>query len=382
MSAEVIVVGAGPVGLVTALTLARAGVAVLVLEREPGLGTRSRAATIHAATLDLLHELGVADELVTRGVVVDRLQWRDLAGAVLAEMTMNVLDGSTRYPFRLHAEQTVLTTLLLEALGAHPQAVVRFGTQVDAVADKGTCVEVDSANGSKQALYLVAADGAHSTVRASVGVSLPRSTYPTRALRVFTRSPLDELLPGLAPMTYVRDPVQSCSLLQLPDHWRIVLRTGPDEPVPQYIAGLASNELDIVDVHRYELAGGVLGAFRHGRVLFAGDAAHITSTAGGLNMNAGIHDAVDLGAPLADVLAGRVPADTLDSWSRRRRAVMVEHVVPVSEARVAGVQDGDTTRLPAEIAAIQAIAADREATRAYLAAAAMLDTVPLPVRHT
>lgn len=295
---------------------------------------------------------------------------------------MNVLDGSTRYPFRLHAEQTVLTTLLLEALGAHPQAVVRFGTQVGAVADKGTCVEVDSANGSEQAPYLVAADGAHSTVRASVGVSLPRSAYPTRALRVFTRSPLDELLPGLAPMTYVRDPVQSCSLLQLPDHWRIVLRTGPDEPVPQYIAGLASNELDIVDVHRYELAGGVLGAFRHGRVLFAGDAAHITSTAGGLNMNAGIHDAVDLGATLADVLAGRVPADTLDSWSRRRRAVMVEHVVPVSEARVAGVQDGDTTRLPAEIAAIQAIAADREATRAYLAAAAMLDTVPLPVRHT
>lgn len=80
MSAEVIVVGAGPVGLVTAFTLARAGVAVLVLEREPSLGTRSRAATIHAATLDLLHELGVADELVTRGVVVDRLQWRDLAG--------------------------------------------------------------------------------------------------------------------------------------------------------------------------------------------------------------------------------------------------------------------------------------------------------------
>jgi 3-(3-hydroxy-phenyl)propionate hydroxylase len=210
---------------------------------------------------------------------------------------------------------------------------------------------------------------------------LPLSVYPTHALRIFTRAPLDELLPGLASVTYVRDPIQSCSLLRLPDHWRLIVRLAPDEPVPRCVAGLELSTLDIFDVHRYSLSSGVLDAFRHGRVLFAGDAAHVTSTAGGLNMNAGIHDAVDLGRTLAGVLAGQAAPDALAEWSRRRRAVLVDHVVPASEARVAGVQDGDSARLRAAVAALTAIAADREATRNYLVNAAMLDTAPLPVRE-
>ncbi|WP_062992154.1 FAD-dependent oxidoreductase [Nocardia anaemiae] len=381
MSVDVIVVGAGPVGLVAALTLARAGVSALVLEREPERATRSRAATFHPATLDLLDELAVATDLVARGLLVDRLQWRDLSGVVFAEMTMGVLAGMTGYPFRLHVEQSVLTTLLLGALEAHPEAEVRFGTPVETVTDTGTSVRIRTACGWERARYLIAADGAHSTVRISLGLPLPQFFYPTQALRIFTRSPLDELLPGLAPVTYIRDPGQSCSLLQLPDHWRLILRLPRDGPTPQYVAGLELSELNVIDMHRYSLASGVLGAFHHGRVLFAGDAAHITSTAGGLNMNAGIHDAVDLGRTLADVLAGHASSGALVDWSRRRRTVLVDHVVPTSEARVVGVQDGDSAQLSAAVAALSAIAADPQATRAYLVKAAMLDTVPLPVRH-
>lgn len=381
MSPEVIVAGAGPVGLVAALTLARAGVSVSVLEREPRPTTRSRAATFHPATLELLDEQRVAAALVARGVVVNRLQWRDLSGAVLAEMTMATLSELTRYPFRLHVEQSELVALLLAALEAYSEVDVRFGTAVQTVTDTGVSVRVRAAGGWCRARYLIAADGAHSTVRASLAAALPLSVYPTHALRIFTRAPLDELLPGLASVTYVRDPIQSCSLLRLPDHWRLILRLAPDEPVPRCVAGLELSTLDIFDVHRYSLASGVLDAFRHGRVLFAGDAAHVTSTAGGLNMNAGIHDAVDLGRTLAGVLAGQAAPDALAEWSRRRRAVLVDHVVPASEARVAGVQDGDSARLGAAVAAITAIAADREATRNYLVNAAMLDTAPLPVRE-
>lgn len=378
----VIVAGAGPVGLVAALTLARAGVPVLVLEREPGLGRRSRAATIHPATLDLLGELGVADRLVARGLVVDRVQWRDLAGNVLAEMAMSGLRGLTGHPFRLHAEQSALTPLLLAELAGYPGAEVRFGATVEDVSVTGTAVRVRTGGGWERARYLIAADGAHSTVRAALGLPFPRHGYPTEALRIFTGSPLQRLLPGLAPLTYVRDPVQSCSLLRLTDHWRIIVRLPRDAVPPTHVAGLALRSLDVLDVHRYELASGVLESFRHGRVLFAGDAAHVTSTAGGLNMNAGIHDAVDLGRVLATVLGGHAPPSALETWARRRRTVLLERVIPAGEARVAGVQDGDAARLPAAMAALRAIAADRTATRAYLAKASMLDTVPRPVRHT
>lgn len=382
----VVVVGAGPVGLAAALTLARAGVPVTVLEREPGLASQSRASTFHPATLDLLDDLGVAEQLISRGRVVERVQWRDRAGSVLAEMGMGSLDGLTRHPFRLHAEQSSLTPLLLAALSGYPEADVRFGTHVDGVAEGGTGVRIRIGHTWTRAKYVIAADGAHSTVRRSLGLPFPRSSYPTQALRVFTDSPLDQLLPRLAPLTYVRDVGQSCSLLALRDHWRIIVRIPCDAHDPLSAANVSElvrralpgvrRPVRVIGADRYGLARGVLSSYRCGRVLFAGDAAHLTSTAGGLNMNAGIHDAVDLGHVLANVLGGLAGVDALDAWAWRRRAVLLERVIPRSEARVAGVQDRNTSKLAAAMAGLRAIAGDPEATRVYLAQASMLDTIP------
>ncbi|MEU0567845.1 FAD-dependent monooxygenase [Nonomuraea sp. NPDC005983] len=388
----VVVVGAGPVGLTVALTLARGGTPVTVLERESGLTRQSRASTFHPATLDLLDDLGVASRLVGRGRVVDRMQWRDRAGGVIAELPMDCLDGLTRHPYRLHAEQSSLTPLLLSALSAYPHAQVRFGTRVDGVAEAGAGVRIRLGRNWARAKYVIAADGAHSTVRSSLRLPFPRSSYPTQALRVFTDSPLDRFLPKLAPLTYVRDIEQSCSLLGLRDHWRIVFRIPIDARDPLSAGNVAAlvrkalpeagEQVRVTGADRYGLARGVLSSFRHGRVLFIGDAAHLTSTAGGLNMNAGLHDAVDLGQLLPAVLDGSAPPAALDSWAWRRRTVLLERVIPRSEARVAGVQDRNSARLASAMAGVRAIADDPDATRTYLAQASMLDTVPHLVRRS
>ncbi|MEV4117237.1 FAD-dependent monooxygenase [Nonomuraea sp. NPDC049695] len=362
--------------------------AVTVLERRSMLTSDSRAATFHPATLDLLAELGIADALIADGTLVDRLQWRTRRGRVLAEMHMNLLAGRTAHPYRLHAEQNALIALLAAELACCPRAQLRVATAVDAVTDTGSRVKVRTGAGWEVADYVVAADGAHSTVRSVLGLPFAATPYPTRAVRIFTDSPLADLLPGLAPLTYVRDPAGSCSLLQMPDHWRIIVRLPPGadaNPHSDEVAALArravpvrGQQVAITAADTYRLARGVLESFRYGRVLFIGDAAHVTSTAGGLNMNAGIAEAVALGGVLAAVLGDAAPVAALDGWADRSRRILLEAVIPRSEARVDGVQDGDQVRLRAAVARLRATAADPATARAFLAKASLLDILSQP----
>ncbi|MFB6624941.1 FAD-dependent oxidoreductase [Streptomyces sp. NPDC056374] len=406
----VAVVGAGPVGLTAALVLARTGVRVTLLESRETLATESRASTFHPSTLDLLDELGVAAALRRQGRTVDRVQWRDLDGFVHAELDYSLLAGHTGHPYRLHVEQARLTPLLLAELTATGLADIRFGTTVtgaDHIGGGGTGGETGGGAGGGVRLrtedaagrvtvtrhpYVLAADGSRSALRELAGLPGTAEEYPDYALRVVTGTPLDELVPGLAPLSYVRDTRASFSALGMPDHWRLIFRIprGTDRDavlapeavrarVEQALPGAAGKAVRIDDAHTYRLARFLLPRYRAGRVLFAGDAAHLTSTAGGLNMNCGIHDAVETGRALASVLRGDAPGEAaLDAALERRRSVVETAVIPRSEARTAGLDSA--AELPARLASLRRTAADPRSAVDYLLKASLLDVAPRPLK--
>lgn len=383
---DVIVVGAGPVGLFAALRLSQLGMDVLVLEAGDELGTLSKASTFHPSTLDLLDEAGVASDLLTQGVIVDEIQWRDLAGTIMASVPFSILAGHTGFPFRLHAEQTLLTPILLQRLREHDADSVRFGSRcagVEQSAD-GVTVTVAGHGGSYPVTgrYLLAADGAHSTVRAGLGIDFPGAPYNSRALRVVTAEDLRDRLPGLTGIAYVRDPEQSCSLLHMRDHWRFIFRVAGATSDAELLEPAAVRALvdrvapgvSIAFAEVYSNRVHVAERYVAGRVGLIGDAAHVTTTAGGMNMNCGLHDAYAMARALGAVFAGGNSGE-FDAAAVTRRDAVKTAIIPRTESRAAGA-DGDAQALAASIKRISAMAKDPEDSFDFLYKASMFDTSP------
>ena len=322
---DVLIVGAGPTGLTVAAALAARGVRAIVIDRLTEGANTSRAAVIHSHTLEALEPIGVSQALVDRGLQAQRFTIRD-RDRVLVPIRFDRLP--TRYPYTLMVSQAVTESVLLDRfteLGGRvqrPRTLVSL-TQDEAVAtatlDDGSCV---------RARYVVGADGMHSSVREQARVAFSGGSYGDSF--VLADVHLSGGVPHDEVMLYF-SPAGMVVVAPLPGGvHRIVATVGeaPEHPSAEYVQALLDARgpqseralvRDVVWGSRFRVHHRVADVYRSGRVLLAGDAAHVHSPAGGQGMNIGILDAVTLAGALVKALAGETAA--LDAYGAVRRPV-------------------------------------------------------------
>ncbi|MGW5375082.1 FAD-dependent monooxygenase [Nocardia sp. NPDC003999] len=330
---SVVIVGAGPAGLTAAITLADAGVDFVLLDRLSEGANTSRAAVVHARTLEVLEQIGIADELVATGDIVARFTVHD-GGRTLATIGFDGLP--TRYPYTLMTPQDTTEAVLLKRLRQAGGEVQR-PYQVTRVAEENDGVTVEytdeaGAPGSIRADYVIGTDGMHSIVREQAGIGFTGATYPESFVLADVRMdwPIarDEVALHLSPegvMVVAPLPDE-----KEPNRFRVVatLETAPERSTAEDIQKLLDTRGPggTVRVHevlwssRFRVHHRVADHYRSGRILLAGDAAHVHSPAGGQGMNTGIQDAATLGPLLVRVLAGE-PDTLLDDYETTRRPV-------------------------------------------------------------
>jgi 3-(3-hydroxy-phenyl)propionate hydroxylase len=330
-----------------ALALGRQGIPVIVLESEGGLTRDLRAGSFHPATLDLMEPFGITGRMAEQGLRVRYWQIRDRSGERVAQFDLSLLEGETRHPYRLHLEQHRLTPIQLDLIRRDACAEVRFGctvTGVDSRAD-GVQVHLEGPDGPAaiEASWLIGADGGRSTVRKSIGVEFEGFTWPEQFLVV--SSPYDFAQHGFAMNVYIADPVEWVALFKMPDAgppglWRIVFPTAErddaailapenvERKMQGFIARRAPYEVRYKSVYRVHQR--VCKTFRSGRVLLAGDAAHVNNPLGAFGLNSGLHDAISLAEKLGRVWRGEADDALLDLYVRQRRVAAVEQVERMS----------------------------------------------------
>lgn len=388
--AHVIVAGAGPVGLVSALLLANQGVKVTVLESAASLNRDLRASTFHPPTLDMLAPLGFTDDLIAQGLVARFTQQRDRQEGVIAEFDMSLIATDTDHPFRLQCEQWKLTQMIQTKLHQMPHVQMIFNAHVTQVTQTSAHVQLhfmqsDEAQ-SLQADYLVGADGAWSAVRRSLNIEFEGFTYPERFLVVSTTFEYADHLPRLSYVNYCSDPDEWCVLLRVPSMWRVLFPTKSDETddavlsddgVQARLQNLLPQAQAYVTEHRtlYKVHQRVAQRFRHGRVLLAGDAAHINNPLGGMGMNGGIHDAMNLTDKLLAVLRHEESESALDRYERQRRTIAIDYINASTARNKRDIEERDPIKRKLNQQALRELSQDPVRARAYLRQSSMLDAL-------
>ena len=389
---RVLIAGGGPVGLLSALLLGRQGLPVRLFDVNQSPQADPRAATTHPATLDLLAKDGLADDMARVGLVAPIFQfWDRPSGEKIAEFDHAVLQDDTRHPFVVQCEQFKTAKLILERVRKLRNVEVLFGHEVLDIAqtDGSISADVRGPDGIKThtGAYLIGADGGRSVVRKQSDIAFDGFTWPERFIVLTT--PFDfEAARGLCFRSYFADPDEWCNCFKVsadgsPGLWRTVFPANPDLSEGELMSDAAVQErmqkffpaskpYEIVHRNFYVTHQRVAATFRKGRVLLAGDSAHVNNPIGGMGLNGGIQDAANLADKLAPVLLAGAPDALLDLYSLQRRTVATEYVQEQSITNKKRLEARDPEMRRRNHEELREIASDPSRARQFLLRTSMI----------
>jgi len=389
---RVLIAGGGPVGLLCAWLLGRHGIPVRLFDENERPRDDPRAATTHPATLDLLDADGLADDMARVGLVCPIFQfWDRPSGELIAQFDHAVLKDDTRHPFVVQCEQFKTAKLILQRLRKLANVEVLFGHEVIDVAQAANSVTVDVRGpdgvAKHRGAYMIGADGGRSTVRKQSGIAFEGFTWPERFIVLTT--PFDfEASRGYCPRSYFADPEEWCNCFKVsadgpPGLWRTVFPTDPAKSEEELMSDAAvqarlqkffpsAQAFEVVHRNLYVTHQRVAETFRKGRVLLAGDAAHVNNPIGGMGLNGGIQDAANVSEKLARILLNGEPDRLLDFYDVARRTVAVEFVQEQTIANKKRLEAKDPAARRQNLDELREIAADPARARQFLLRTSMI----------
>jgi 3-(3-hydroxy-phenyl)propionate hydroxylase len=387
---HVVITGAGPVGCVSALILAKAGIHVTLLEAESDLPLDMRASTFHPPTLDMLDELGVVQEIIKQGLITPQFQYRDRQEGLIAEFDMTAISEFTKHPYRVQAEQYKLTRIISKILKDYPHVEQKYSAKATNLTqdDGSVTVHYDTPDGpqSISADYLMSCDGSRSFARKTLNIGFPGYTYPELFMVVSTTDDITEVVPDMCPVAYITDPEEWCAVIRAPEMWRFLIPTDPNmteeelldiEFLESRIQGFAPKKQKYTISHStlYPVNQRVAETYRKGRVLLAGDAAHVNNPLGGMGMNGGVHDGVNVSEKLVQILNEGASDNLLDLYDRQRRSIAVEYVQAHSIRNKKIMEEKDPSIRKQRQDEIKAVLDDQEKSLELMMQVSMINSI-------
>ena len=350
---RILVVGAGPVGTVAGLRLAQQGFHVTLFEQTPTAPEDHRAAALQPASHAIFAQLGIIDEIERQGLRAQLYQWRDrLLGEVIADFDFGILKDVSEYPYVIQLEQHKTVNIALAEASKYPNFNLVRPVEVLSVrqtADEAIA-EIRREDGSIEVhngAYLIGCDGGRSLVRKTMDVSFDGFTWEARQLIVTVDYDFEAAM-NFRYRNFYTHPVRSCSIFKVPGEsgrglWRSGIPVKHEETDEEALsdAWISARLAECFPIgapyrilHRtlYYAHNRVAGQFYLGRMILAGDAAHLNNPNGAMGLNSGLQDAMNIADKLKEIREGGDNETLLGRYDRQRRLTAIEFVQPQSIA--------------------------------------------------
>lgn len=392
---HVLIVGAGPVGLITALGLAQSDVNVTVLEKESNVVHSPRAMVYHWSALPRLEHLGLLTDAQAAGFTDQERSYVVFETGETITQSLALLADELRHPYSLHLGQNRLSEIVLEHLQQFPNAEIIWDTQVTALSQNRDGVSVHAETPADsfdfRAEWVVGADGAQSVVRHALGVHFDGVTWPERFVATNVRYDFEQL--GYSKSNYLIDPSYGAVIAKIDNTglWRCTYcedASLPEETlaerIPEYFNGILpeGDDYALEAYTSYRMHQRTADHFRIGRVLLAGDAAHATNPTSGFGLLSGMHDAHPLYETLAAVIHSEAHQTILDDYAQDRRDKFLELASPTSTQTKQLIFDSDDpVRLREDLDKIRETSRNKELLRDSTMIGKRLETPSLLVQR-